>query len=179
AISRSERRFRSLFHSTFTFLALLDRDGTVVEANQTALDFGGLDADDVLGTPLWETRWMVPSGDARARLCDAIARAAHGEVVRYQLEAVGAGGDLGLIDLSLKPVVDDDHRVAQIVAEARDVTEQTRAVEALRVSEERFRLAMHHAAIGMAMCSVDGHFLAVNPALVRLTGYSEDELCQR
>jgi PAS domain S-box-containing protein len=48
--------------------------------------------------------------------------------------------------------------------------------EALRVSEERFRNAFKHAAIGMGLVTPDGHWLRVNHALCEMTGYSESEL---
>lgn len=42
--------------------------------------------------------------------------------------------------------------------------------------EERFSLAMTHAPVGMAISVLDGPWVAVNPALCKLLGYTEDEL---
>jgi PAS domain S-box-containing protein len=57
-----------------------------------------------------------------------------------------------------------------------DITDRKRAAEELGQSEERFRTAFDHAAIGMSLVDLDGRFLRVNPALCGLTGYSEAEL---
>jgi diguanylate cyclase (GGDEF)-like protein/PAS domain S-box-containing protein len=60
-----------------------------------------------------------------------------------------------------------------------DVTDRLASQAALRRSEEQFRLAMAHAPVGMALVSLDGHFLEVNEALARMTGYGVDELVGR
>jgi PAS domain S-box-containing protein len=49
-------------------------------------------------------------------------------------------------------------------------------IEALRASEERFRSAFEHAAVGIAMLSPEGHYLHVNAALADITGYTQQEL---
>ena len=57
-----------------------------------------------------------------------------------------------------------------------DVTDQKRAKDALRESEERFKSSFRDAAIGMALVATDGRWLQVNRALCRIVGYSEEEL---
>jgi PAS domain S-box-containing protein len=57
-----------------------------------------------------------------------------------------------------------------------DITEQKKAEEMLRESEERFRSAMQYSAIGMALVSPDGRWLDVNQSLCRIVGYSREEL---
>jgi PAS domain S-box-containing protein len=57
-----------------------------------------------------------------------------------------------------------------------DITDRKRSAEELRQSEERFRTAFNHAAIGMSLVDLDGRFFRVNTALCDLTGYSESEL---
>lgn len=56
------------------------------------------------------------------------------------------------------------------------ITERKRAEEALQESQERFRSAFEHAAIGMALVRPDGHLLQVNPSFCQMLGYSEKEL---
>lgn len=46
----------------------------------------------------------------------------------------------------------------------------------VRRSRERFRLAFDHAPIGMAVTDLDGHFVMVNEALARMTGYEREQL---
>ena len=58
----------------------------------------------------------------------------------------------------------------------REITVRRQAEHALRESEERFRSAMHHSPIGMALVATDGRFLEVNPALCAIVGYTSDEL---
>ena len=59
---------------------------------------------------------------------------------------------------------------------AIDITDRERAEEALRNSEERFRTAFAHAAVGMALTDLAGRFLQVNPAFCDITGYASEEL---
>jgi PAS domain S-box-containing protein len=61
----------------------------------------------------------------------------------------------------------------------RGSTDQPQAKDALRESEERFSSAFEYAPIGMALVSLEGRWLKVNPALCKVVGYSEDELLTR
>lgn len=63
-----------------------------------------------------------------------------------------------------------------IHAVAHDVTEEHDRLEALRLSEERFRTSMQSAAIGMAIVALDGRFVEVNDALCRIVGRPRDVL---
>lgn len=62
---------------------------------------------------------------------------------------------------------------------ATDVTAQKEAEEALRESEERFRITFDQAPVGAAIVSLENRFVRVNEMLCRITGYSAAELVGR
>lgn len=70
----------------------------------------------------------------------------------------------------LLPVIDRELR------EAGERSRRRQAEEALRASEKRFRSIFQNAVAGMAVLSLDGRFLQVNPALCQMLNYSESEL---
>ncbi len=76
ALANSEVRFRAIFNSTHQFIGLLDPDGTLLQVNQTALNFGGLRKEDVVGRPFWDSYWWRYSTEVRNRLKAAIRDAA-------------------------------------------------------------------------------------------------------
>ena len=49
----------------------------------------------------------------------------------------------------------------------------------LQELEARFRAAFQSSAIGMGLVSLDGKILQVNEAVVKISGYTQEELCQR
>jgi diguanylate cyclase (GGDEF)-like protein/PAS domain S-box-containing protein len=67
------------------------------------------------------------------------------------------------------PLASADGRLLGMAAISTDVTARHRA-------EERFRRAFEAAPIGMALMSLEGRFLRVNPALCAITGYEAGEL---
>ncbi len=117
-----ERRYEAIFNHTYQFTGLLEPDGTVIEANQTALEFGGLDPDDVLGKPFWEADWWQIDDETQRELREAIDRAADGEFVRYEVDVQGESETV-TIDFSIRPVTADNGTVEYLIPEGRNLSE--------------------------------------------------------
>ena len=76
------------------------------------------------------------------------------------------------------PVRDVMGKVNRFVGIAEDITKRREAEEALRKSEEQFRLTFEMAPIGMAISTLKGKFQKVNQALCDALGYSPAELLE-
>ncbi len=122
-----ERQARVVLDHMFQFVGLLDPDGNLLDANQTALDGAGIRREDITGRPFEHARWWQASREAQAGVREAIRRAARGEFVRYDVDIFGAasGDELITIDFSLVPVrFTPDAEVSYLIAEGRNITEQ-------------------------------------------------------
>ncbi|WP_103028026.1 PAS domain S-box protein [Salinibacter altiplanensis] len=138
---QARQRYAAIFNQTYQFTGLLTPDGTLVEVNDTALDFGGLAREDVLGKPFWKTHWWQTDPDAKKKLREAIERAAGGEFVRYEAEVQGTE-ETRTIDFSLRPITDADGAVTMLIPEGRDITERKRQERQLQREKQNTEEAL-------------------------------------
>ncbi|WP_167599456.1 hybrid sensor histidine kinase/response regulator [Halorussus marinus] len=131
-LERTSRRFDAVFDNPVSFMGILDLDGTVQRANETARAFGDVTAAEVEGEPFAETPWWNHSEAMQADLREWIDRAADGEFVRYEADHYDADGNRLTIDGTLYPVTDADGEPTAIVAAGRDVSERTEYERHLR-----------------------------------------------
>ena len=89
-------------------------------------------------------------------------------------------GEVWVGSYSFGPIRDKDGAIVGSVVVARDVTEQKRAEEALRLSEEKFAVAFANNPAAIAMTRFeDGLFLEVNDTWVAMNGHSREEVIGR
>ena len=118
--------------------------------------------------------------DDKARVFEETARAHEtGEAFSSEYRFYAKGGRLLWVQDEAVVVRDSDGKPLYLHGFLLDVTERRAATEALEETRMRFAAAFNGAPNGMALGSVDGHFLLVNPALSKLLGYEEDELVGR
>jgi PAS domain S-box-containing protein len=179
-LKQSERKFRAIFDGTFQFMGLLDPQGTVLEANRTALDAVGVTLADVVGKPFWETQWWTHSPKLQQHLAAATRQAAAGELVRFEAEHILADGSSVFVDFSMKPVVDEMGHVIMLIPEGRDISDRRQAEIQLQEREEF--LSSIYAGAEQAIFVIDvsdsGDFCYVgfNPISEQYAGVSNAEI---
>jgi PAS domain S-box-containing protein len=136
-----ERRAAVILDGMYQFVALLNREGDILEVNRAALEGAGHRIEEIRGKPFWTARWWQVSEKIREELKAAITRAAAGEFVRYEVQIYGEKAGLIpiTIDFSLQPIGSESGEVECLLAEGRNITERKQAEEALRRTEKELR----------------------------------------
>jgi len=146
-----ERRYEAIFNQTYQFIGLMETDGTLIEANETALEFGGIDREAVLGKPFWKAYWWQVDEETQRELREAIGRAAEGEFVRYDVEVQGEGQNI-IIDFSIRPVLNERGEVTLLIPEGRNITE----LKALKQREQELERTRNLLAQAQQLAHIGG-----------------------
>ena len=178
ALRESERKFRMIFNNSYELIGLLGLDGTLLDANDTSLEFAGCSKSEVLNRPFWETAWWSHSPELQEQLRTAIDQAATGKMVKFETTHPAENGREYTVDFSISPLFDEQGQVVLLIPEGRDITERKEMEQKLQSSENDLRMLIDQSPIGLTLCTLDGNIVQANPAYARITGYSSDEILQ-
>lgn len=165
----------NLYRSLPIGLSVVDHQFRFLKMNDRLAAINGRPAVEHLGRTIYE---MIP--DVAAALEPIYRRVfATGEAVcniEFTRNFRMVPGEERNYLASYHPLKAKEGHVYGLCSVVVDITERKRTEQALVESEERFRSAMQHSAIGMAMVSPAGGFLEVNPALCRILGCEREVL---
>ena len=158
--------------STQDCVSITDLEEKIIFVNEAFLKTYGYTSEELLGQNISFVRPVKTSLETGNQILTAtFAGGWSGEVFNLRKD-----GTEFPIELWTSVVKNDVGKVIAMVGVARDITQHKRDEEALRENEEKFRYAFENASIGMSMIRPDGQYLAVNPALCKILGYSKEEL---
>ncbi|MBI2390537.1 MAG: PAS domain S-box protein [Deltaproteobacteria bacterium] len=147
-------------------------DGVVTDWNRAAERQFGWTAAEMIGRP---SAVLLPGGESTMRAL--LERVRRGETIEsFETRMLRKDGSPVEVSLTISPIRDAAGVIEGVSTISRDVGAQKHAREALRRSEEQFRLTFEEAPIGVALVDLDGRWLRVNHALCEMTGYDDVEL---
>jgi len=156
-------------------VCFLDRELRYIRINQVLADINGLTIAEHLGRKFGEVfPGMV--NEFEAQLQQVLETGEPLLNVEISGEALGKAGTYSYWLGNYYPVRNALDETIGIGIILSDVTATKLTEVALRESEARFRAMFNQAAVGIALISLHGQFLQVNPALCEITGYSQEEL---
>jgi PAS domain S-box-containing protein len=164
-------RLGAIVESSNDSIISLDLDGAIVSWNAAAQRTFGFTADEAVGQSITV---LVPPG-LWAEEQRMLARIKAGEgTEHYETLRMKKDGRPVIVSLTISPIRDAEGRVVGASEIARDVTDRKHAEEALRESEERFRLMADTAAVMLWVTGPDKLCTYVNRAWIEFTGRAVD-----
>lgn len=166
----SEQRYRSLVENANEMIAVI-QDGMVRYANPTALEGSGYSPEEVRGKSFLE---FIHSDD-RQTVAERHQKRLRGEDVPavYEFRFVDKNGGVRWVSLSAARITWEGQPAT--LNFLTDVTERKQAEDALRKSEEEFRMLFEQMKEAVYVASSDGTIQRVNQAGLDLFGYSREE----
>lgn len=171
AVPRESELLRAVVDKISAMLAYWDSSLRCRFANRAYERWFGVSPEQLIGKHIRELL-----GPLYELNLPYIERALRGEPQEFEREIPDPAG--GPPRHSLANYIPDvvDGVVRGFFVLVTDISAIKRAELALRESEERFRLMIDDAPIGMALVALDGRFVRVNHVLCELVGYTAEEL---
>jgi PAS domain-containing protein len=116
SLKQRQQQWELLFERGLDLVWILTPEGRIIEVNSTALNLVEVTQTQVANELFWEAKWWSDSPDYQTRWQEAINQAAKGEIVREEMQLVGAK-----INFSLKPIKDDEGVVVMLICQGSEV----------------------------------------------------------
>ncbi len=167
-------RFRSLFASSATGIAVATVQGNYLQANAAYCRMLGY-TENELKTLTFASLTHPDDLSINRKLRDELLA---GERKSFVMEKryLKKGGDIVWTRHSVSVTLTRDGEIATLLATAEDISERKFAEQALRNSEERLRLITNLVPHGIFAKDATGRHIFANPALAEMTGVPVEEL---
>ena len=168
-LRESDERYRALFQQASDGIFFLSTDGKVLAVNQSFARMHGYSVEEMQNMRLEDLDTL----EGTQLVPDRMQRLMAGEFVNFEVEHYHKDGHLfplsvsaGLISVGGKTFVQAFHR---------DNGEQKQAEEAVRVSEERYRLLATNVPDIIYSLNGEGNIVTVNSSAFERYGYTEQD----
>jgi len=142
-LERQARLYEITLSSIADFAYIFDRKGRFIFANQALAKLLGRTPAAMVGKDFFDLNYPAELADRLQRQIEHVFRAK--EIVQDETPFTSPTGVDGYYEYIFRPVLASDGTVEVVAGSTRDITERRKSEQALRESEERFRLLVEGA----------------------------------
>jgi PAS domain S-box-containing protein len=148
-------------------------EGIITSWNRSAERIFGYTTREAVGQHI---SLIIPAA-RRAEEDYVLAQVRRGaRIEHFETERQCKDGRIVKISLTVSPIKNAAGQIIGASKIARDITEQKRAEDALRESEERFKAIFNQVVSGISQTDLDGRFVLVNDRFCQIVGRTKEEL---
>ncbi|RJP30599.1 MAG: PAS domain S-box protein [Actinobacteria bacterium] len=175
ALRDSERRYRLLHDYAGEAILTYDREMKTINVNRRACEILGYGADELLGSTIFELGLIHPNDVERARR--AAGRLLSGlEVGRGEIRFLKKDGSVMTGDVTAAVLLDREGEPIAVTNIVSDITASRAAEQALRESEEHYRITFESTGTAMVLIGLDGTIVDANQEVEKLLGYNREDV---
>ncbi|MGD8386195.1 MAG: PAS domain S-box protein, partial [Desulfobacteraceae bacterium] len=175
ALRESEEKYRLLVDNMNDLVIEFDDQRRLLFGSPSVYELFGFTEEEFLGQDL--TRFVDSSH--QDEISEFLDRIQHPPYTAFYEERASTQKGLRWLAWSARATLDADGRVNSVISVGRDITEQKIAEERVRRSERQFRDLFNSISDIVYTQDMQGRFLKVNPSLLQLFGYDEEEIIGR
>jgi PAS domain S-box-containing protein len=169
----SEERFRRVLENIPDIVALYDRDLRIQYLNGDTGQLIGYETSHYIGRKVEEV-WPPEIYTTILPALEETLRTSKPSVVETDVSIPEVGRRI--LQITCIPILDKNGGVKEILGITHDITKPKLAELKIKESEEKLRLILESVPHGLAVTDTAGIILQANPVMVKLTGYSAEEL---
>ncbi len=180
ALRRSETRKAAVLETALDAIISVDHDGKVIEWNPSAERIFGFSRELAIGRDMAELIVPKSNHELHRKGLARLLQSGRGRILgqRTEVMALRANGAEFPVELTIAKIPGDGPLV--YTSFIRDITERRRTEEALRKSEERFRLLVEGVEdYAIYMLDTHGRITTWNAGAERIMGYRAQEIIGR
>jgi len=169
-LRESEERYRTIIEFSNDMIWTLDNEGRFLFFNKRSEEITGFKLEDWRGksfAPLIEKEYLP-------NVIEAFQKTLNGEPQQYEVSVKKEDGSYFFLSVNTAPIYSKG-KVLGTVSFGRDITDHKKAVEALKQSEEKYRMLIDNIQDGVFIIQ-DDKIQFANEAFARVGGYTVEEV---
>jgi PAS domain S-box-containing protein len=190
-LKQREKRLSLIIQSSAIPALVIDKNHVITHCNKAYENLRGIPADQVVGT---RNQWMTFYKEPRRAMVDFIVDRVPAEEILahfgqhcrksafveggYEAElffqSLGENGQW--LFFTAAPLIDETGEIVGAIETFQDVSQRRQAEEALRKSERRFRTLLDFVPYPIAVFTMEGFPIYLNPGFTKVFGWTLDEL---
>ena len=179
-----KEQYRSIIHKIQAAVVVHDADTRIINCNSKAQELLGLNEDQLLGKEAIDPEWKFLNANGEKmsiELYPVNQVLASRQPLRDFYVGINRPNNANQVWVlvSAIPVFDHKENLQQVIVTFMDLTERKQMEDALRESEERFRILFSVMAEGVVLINPGGQIVHANPAAERMLGLRRSDIESR